>query len=274
MITADTIKKMAVALQTTELNIAREYAQHLFLSGFYQQRGTHPVMFKGGTALRIVYNSPRFSEDFDFSGFGVRVSEIEDWVAGASEGIEQAGIAVSIEESKKTSGGYLGILDLEFSGYQVRVLFEISLRRRNGLKGRGVLVASDFVPAYTLRECFEIQFSDRKSHFLGLFRGQKSASGVFSKHSLTLLPEETLVEEKLAALLDRGKPRDFFDCYFMLRKNMIAPKQRHVLFRVKQVLAGTRINFKAELGDFLPRAYQPIIGDFKKTLMAELERYG
>ena len=40
MITADAIKKMAVAQQTTELNIAREYAQHLFLSGFYQQRGT------------------------------------------------------------------------------------------------------------------------------------------------------------------------------------------------------------------------------------------
>jgi len=240
VITADAIKKIAVTQQTTELNIAREYAQHLFLSGFYQQRGTHQVMFKGGTALRIVYNSPRFSEDLDFSGFGIRVSEIEDWVAGASEGIEQAGIAVSIEESKKTSGGYLGILDLEFSGYQVRVLFEISLRRKNGLKGRGVLVASDFVPAYTI----------------------------------TLLPEEALVEEKLAALLDRGKPRDFFDCYFMLRKNMISPKQRQVLFKVKQTLAGTRINFKAELGDFLPRSYQPIIGDFKKTLMAELERYG
>jgi len=240
VITADTIKKMAVALQTTELNIAREYAQHLFLSGFYQQRGTHQVMFKGGTALRIVYNSPRFSEDLDFSGFGVSVKDIEDWVATASEGIEQSGIAIFIEESKKTSGGYLGILDLEFSGYQVRVLFEISLRRRNGLKGRGVLVANDFVPAYTV----------------------------------TLLPEETLVEEKLAALLERGKPRDFFDCYFMLRKNMITPRQRHVLFKVKQVLAGTRINFKAELGDFLPRSYQSIIGDFKKTLMVELERYG
>jgi predicted nucleotidyltransferase component of viral defense system len=240
VITADAIKKIAITQQTTELNIAREYAQHLFLSGFYQQRGTHQVMFKGGTALRIVYNSPRFSEDLDFSGFGVSVKEIEDWVAAASGGIEQSGIAISIEESKKTSGGYLGILDLKFSGYQVRVLFEISLRYRNGLKGRGVLVASDFVPAYTI----------------------------------TLLPEETLVEEKLAALLDRGKPRDFFDCYFMLRKNMITPKQRHVLFKVKQVLAGTRINFKTELGDFLPRSYQPIIGDFKKTLMVELERYG
>jgi predicted nucleotidyltransferase component of viral defense system len=240
VITADAIKKMAVAQQTTELNIAREYAQHLFLSAFYQQRGTQQVMFKGGTALRIVYNSPRFSEDLDFSGIGVSVKDIEDWVATTSASIEQSGIAISIEESKKTSGGYLGILDLEFSGYQVRILFEISLRRKNGLKGRGVLVASDFVPAYTA----------------------------------TLLPEQALVEEKLAALLDRGKPRDFFDCYFMLRKNMIMPKQRHILAQVKQALASTRINFKTELGDFLPRSYQPIISDFKKTLMAELERYG
>lgn len=240
MITADTIKRMAVTFQTTELNVARECAQHLFLSGFYQQRGTHQVMFKGGTALRIAHNSPRFSEDLDFSGFGVSVKEIEDWVAAASEGIEQSGIAISIEESRKTSGGYLGILDLEFSGNQTRVPLKFSVRRRNGLKGRGVLVASDFVPAYTV----------------------------------TLLPEENLVEEKLAALLERGKPRDFFDCYFMLRKNMITPKQRHVLVKVKQVLAGTRINFKTELSDFLPRSYQSIIGDFKKTLMAELERYG
>lgn len=239
MITAEAIKKMAIAQQTTELNIAREYAQHLFLSGFYQQRGTQQVMFKGGTALRIVYNSPRFSEDLDFTGSSASVKDIEDWVATASEGIEESGISISIAESKKTSGGYLGILDLEFSGYHVRILFEISLRRKNGLKGRGVLVASDFVPAYTT----------------------------------TLLPEQALVEEKLAALLDRGKPRDFFDCYFMLRKNMLTPKQRHILFQVKQALASTRINFKAELGDFLPRSYQPIIADFKKTLMAELERY-
>lgn len=240
MITAEVIKRIAVARQTTELNIAREYAQHLFLSGFYQQRGTQKVMFKGGTALRVVYNSPRFSEDLDFSGFGASMKDIEDWVAITIAGIEQSGISVSIEESKKTSGGYLGILDLGFSGYRVRILFEVSLRRKNGFKGHGVLIASDLVPAYTV----------------------------------TLLPEEALVEEKLAALLDRRKPRDFFDCYFMLRRNLIPPKQRHLLLKVKQVLAESRINFKAELSDFLPRPYQTIVSNFKKTLMTELERYG
>jgi len=239
MITADTLNQIAIAQQTTTLNIAREYAQHLFLSGFYQQRGTERVLFKGGTALRLVYHSPRFSEDLDFSGYGVRIAEIEDWVATASERIEQTGIAVSITESKRTSGGYLGILDLEFSGYRVRILCEISLRRKNGIQGRGVLIASDLLPAYTV----------------------------------TLLPEELLVEEKLAALLERTKPRDFFDCYFMLRKHMIKPEQRHRLAKVKQILARARINFKAELGDFLPRSYQPLISDFQRILMAELERY-
>jgi len=120
-----------------------------------------------------------------------------------------------------------------------RILCEIALRRKNGIKGRGVLIASDLLPAYTV----------------------------------TLLPEELLVEEKLAALLERTKPRDFFDCYFMLRKNMIKPGQRYRLAEVKQVLTRTRINFKTELGDFLPRAYQPLISDFQRILMAELERY-
>ncbi len=107
MISGEAIKRLAVSWQTAELNVAREYAQHLFLSGFYRQSGTQRVMFKGGTALRIVYGSPRFSEDLDFSGFGVGVKDIEDWVTNASEGIERAGISISIEESKKTSGGYL-----------------------------------------------------------------------------------------------------------------------------------------------------------------------
>lgn len=239
MITTEVVKKIAVAQQTTELNIAREYAQHMFLTGFYQQRGTERMMFKGGTALRLVYNSPRFSEDLDFSGFGITIKDIEDWVAATIVTIEQSAILVSIEESKKTSGGYLGILNLGFSGYRVRILLEVSLRRKNEIKGRGVLIASDLIPAYMI----------------------------------TLIPEEIMVKEKLAALLERRKPRDFFDCYFMLRKNLIPPGQRHLLAKVKQVLSESRFNFKVELSDFLPRPYKSIISNFQKTLMTELDRY-
>lgn len=239
MISRESIRKLAILQQTTEQNVAREYAQHLFLSGFYQQRGAQKVMFKGGTALRIVHHSPRFSEDLDFSGFGVTVRQIEDWVAETVGRMEQAGVLTSIRESKRTSGGYLGILEPTIADYQVRTLLEVSLRRKEAPKGRGVLIASDLVPAYTL----------------------------------VPLPESVLVDEKLQALLTRKKPRDFFDCYFMLRKGMIPPASRRLLRQVKEVLLGTQVNFKAELGDFLPRSHQAILSDFKQQLLAELKRY-
>jgi len=59
----------------------------------------------------------------------------------------------------------------------------------------------------------------------------------------------------------------------MLRKGMIPPASRRLLRQVKEVLLGTRVNFKAELGDFLPRSHQAILSDFKQQLLAELKRY-
>lgn len=38
---------------------------------FYQEKEAEAILFKGGTALRLIYQSPRFSEDLDFSGFKI-----------------------------------------------------------------------------------------------------------------------------------------------------------------------------------------------------------
>lgn len=67
MISSDFVKRLATQTQTTELNILREYLQHLFLSYFYKRKDSEKVLFKGGTALKFIYGSPRFSEDLDFS---------------------------------------------------------------------------------------------------------------------------------------------------------------------------------------------------------------
>src|SRR3989338_3198255 len=68
MITHETLQKLAAQYQTGVFpNITREYFQHLFLSELYKLDGAENLLFKGGTALRIVYGSPRFSEDLDFS---------------------------------------------------------------------------------------------------------------------------------------------------------------------------------------------------------------
>ena len=36
--------------------------------------------FKGGTALRIIFKSPRFSEDLDFSAYNISIPEINQLV--------------------------------------------------------------------------------------------------------------------------------------------------------------------------------------------------
>lgn len=64
--------------------------------------------FKGGTALRMIYRSPRFSEDLDFSAGQTSLKTIEDLIIDALTDIEREGIGVSLKEAKETSGGIFG----------------------------------------------------------------------------------------------------------------------------------------------------------------------
>src|SRR5947199_9599316 len=107
MISDDTLTILRNRYQTTELNVRREYVQQLFLSYFYQHSQTDKIFFKGGTSLRIVYKSPRFSEDLDFGSTLHDISEIERAVLETLIAIQREGIETEIIVSKKTSGGYL-----------------------------------------------------------------------------------------------------------------------------------------------------------------------
>ncbi|OGW90845.1 MAG: hypothetical protein A3D28_01095 [Omnitrophica bacterium RIFCSPHIGHO2_02_FULL_63_14] len=230
---------MATQYQTTTLNVAREYCQHLFLSAFYQRPAASRILFKGGTALRIIYGSPRFSEDLDFSGFGIRKPEIEELITDTLSAIERVGLSLEIEEAKATSGGYLGIIHHRFGDYHVEIRLEISLRDRATVKPETALIAGDFLPAYTLLH----------------------------------LPQARLVEEKLSALFDRAKPRDFYDLYFMLRKGLLPQRDRHRLNEVLTRLKHMKSAPLQELKLFLPRDQQALAKDFRATLERELKRY-
>lgn len=67
MIAEAFVRQVAVKWQTTDLNVWREYLQHQFLANFYRNEAAAAIHFKGGTALRIIHRSPRFSEDLDFN---------------------------------------------------------------------------------------------------------------------------------------------------------------------------------------------------------------
>jgi len=236
MITEEQISKWAVQYQTNDNNILREYFQHLFLSYFYQQPQTNGVYFKGGTALRFIHNSPRFSEDLDFSA-NLSKEEIENVLNATLSDIEREGILVNLQEAKTTSGGYLAIMLFQ-KDPSVAIQIEISLLD-GGKKGESTIIKNDFIPYYTI----------------------------------IALTQDQLIDQKIEALLTRKKPRDFYDLYFILRANLLSSKKKDILSQVLKVLGQTKINFEVELKQFLPRSHWAIIRDFKNTLEREIDRF-
>lgn len=237
MISEEQIKLLTNKYQTAEGNILREYFQHLFLSYFYQQEVSSSIYFKGGTALRILYKSPRFSEDLDFTASLINVKDIESLLIATLEQIEKENIQISLKESTPTSGGFIAIVSFNAFEHLTDIRLEISMRK-NQERGDILAVSSDYVPSY----------------------------------NIFALNVEQLVDEKIAALLNRRKPRDFYDLYFILRALMLPPEKKNILPQALKALKESDINFEAELKQFLPKTHWMIIKDFKTTLEREITR--
>jgi len=134
MISSDALRNLVNKYQTTELNVRREYVQHLFLSYFYQQSAGDRVYFKGGTALRLLFNSPRFSEDLDFSSCLTGTHSIEEAVLETLVAVERENIQTDLQESKKR----VAVIWPSFRSYSVVAQFLCNWRFRSALAERAV----------------------------------------------------------------------------------------------------------------------------------------
>lgn len=246
MIGSEAFERIARQEQTSVFpNVVREYGQHLFLTELYQLSGSEKLLFKGGTALRFVYTSPRFSEDLDFSLFSVAVSDsirfVEDLFISVLAKMEANDIQVALSgKSNPTSGGYVGLAVLHADGY-APINIEINISFRNGRRVQPEVdsISNNFVPTYILYH----------------------------------LPQKELVDEKIfGALVERKKPRDYYDLYFMMRRGMLSAEQKRRLGGIADhiIEEARRIDFQGELGTFLPANQQPIIRDFPHALEREM----
>jgi len=237
MITTDQIRQIAVKAQTNETNIRREYLQQLLLRYFYQLDGSDKILFKGGTSLRLVYHSPRFSEDLDFSCLIDQSNEIERLIQETLVQVNRENVGVDITEAKPTIGGYLSIINFEANNQKTSIQLQFSFRLGKST-GELTTVSGDYFPPFII----------------------------------TGLAKSQLIAEKVQALLSRQKPRDFYDLYYILRANLLDVDQRSVLSDVQKVLDQTKLDFDKELKIFLPQSHWLIIRDFKDNLKREIER--
>lgn len=236
MLSRAILDKLIADFRTSEQNVLREYLQHLLLSYLYQQEKSDGLAFKGGTALRILYGSPRFSENLDFSS-SLTEYHIKKLLFQTLSCIQKENVPLSTDESKATSGGYFARYVFELYDHKVPIEFNISLRDK--VIPEPTLVTSPFVSAY---QCLT-------------------------------LPVNRLVWEKTDALLRRKKPRDYFDLYFLLRERRgideIVKLKKKLLSLVKSL--DPRF-IKDELRLFLPVTQHGLLKDFPALLFSELSR--
>jgi predicted nucleotidyltransferase component of viral defense system len=237
MLSDGQIKAISARNQAAESNTAREYLQNAFLSRLYQEKDSEGLLFKGGTALRIVYGSPRYSEDLDYSSVGLGVGGIERVIGAAFGGLGAEGFDIA-PEYHRTSGGLLVSAKTMVSSWPINIELNVSLRAKDA-RGTFQLIDNPYIPAYTA----------------------------------VVLEEEQLVAEKADALLSRGKPRDYYDLYYILRSRLA----KKPLIRRKDALteALKRIDdarMKAELKAFLPQTHWRAVASMKENLRKELSR--
>ncbi len=83
-------------LQTFRRDILREYLQYKILEIIFTSKFGNRLSFLGGTALRIIYNNTRFSEDLDFDNFGLTMGEFDEIAEKVKNGLEKNGLRVEI----------------------------------------------------------------------------------------------------------------------------------------------------------------------------------
>ena len=188
-------------LQSFDRFILREYLQYKILEIIYDGSYASRLIFLGGTALRILYNNDRFSEDLDFDNIDLNDAEFEQVTKYIKNKLELLGLDVEIRNVYK--GAYHCYIKFP------QLLIDSGL---TGHKEEKILIRID-----TENQHFQF-IPDRK--LLNKF-------DVFTEVFST--PEEILLAQKFYAILNRprNKGRDFYDIVFLLGRG-IRPNYRYL----------------------------------------------
>ncbi len=171
-------------------NILREYLQYKILEIIFNSSYAQDVIFLGGTALRIVYNNSRFSEDLDFDNFNLTEEQFADLANEVKKGLELQGYEVEIKNVFK--GAYRSYIRMP------KVLFENNM---SDMQEEKILIQIDTVP-----------------HVFDYAKDTKILSKFDVFTQIFTTPIDILLSQKIYAALNRkrAKGRDFFDIVFLI----------------------------------------------------------
>lgn len=238
MMTQEQIIELAKYFQIDNFTIVREYLQLLFLNCLYQDSEATMVFFKGGTALRLLFLSPRFSEDLDFSTT-----------------LSKGEINKIVKRTEK-----LMQRDLP----EIKILFLYS--GKDGLRFRIKYESADFKFPQIVRLDFNIVKTVKKPAVLSI----TTRFPIIIFPLINCLAVENIFAEKLMALAARDKGRDFYDVWFLLQKKVFWDKKLITKKLLAKIKAYPQNKLGRDLTPFLPKSQRKILPILKKELVNEL----
>ncbi len=182
MITKDQLSLLSKKHKTNDSTILREYAQLYFLSRLYNFTQSQKIFFKGGTAIHLIYGSPRFSEDLDFT-VELSKTEFQKFIKTLFSAISNE-VPVKFKERKTLTGKkFLLTWQSKIVSYPIFISLDFSFREKIIYKTKSII----------------------KTDFPVLF------------YSYIYHPtKKELLAEKVRALLTRKAGRDLYDIWFLL----------------------------------------------------------
>jgi predicted nucleotidyltransferase component of viral defense system len=199
-------EQKARELKIDKTQIVREYWELIILKGLYESSFGRYLIFKGGTALRLTYGSPRFSEDLDFS-------LIKDGLKGKFSSLTKKIISPFPE---------LTLTDLEEKYYTY--LAEIK-------------VTQNYMP-FPFRIKIEISKREFKDYQWELKLLSSPATVIQVMGQVATL--EQIYKDKLACLKSRAKPKDLFDLWYVSEKLKIPYTPKKISLKKKEVVRDLR----------------------------------
>jgi predicted nucleotidyltransferase component of viral defense system len=171
--------------RTLKRNVRREYVQYRILQAIFAEPLSTKLCFIGGTALRIVYGSSRFSEDLDFDNTDMTFEEFEILTNNVRNRLIADGYTVEVTYASK--GAYHCYFKI--SG----ILFEQGVSAHDNEK---LMIQVDTMP---------------KTYAYTPVRPLINKFDVFTE--ISAAPASILLSQKIVAVFERTRPqgRDLFD---------------------------------------------------------------
>lgn len=250
MITLSQAQSLSKKYQIDGFTIMREYLQLMFLSYLYKEKEAKKIFFKGGTAIKFLFHSSRFSEDLDFS------------------------TVLGKKDIKKLMAKLVIYLKKELTDI---VLVPLHIGK-NTSRFRLKYKSSDFKYALLIRLDFNHVKEVKKSLTSPLLTDFPIIVFPLINH----LSESEILAEKTAALISRRKGRDFFDVWYLLERGILLDKsliikklakddrQFNKDFLMKIIRTYQQLQLNRDLTQFLPKSQRAIIPILKEKLLDKL----